>query len=119
MKIGKVKTTCSKLASQKGICYTHKNLKQELNHGLESTKVHRVTKFNQGPRLKPYIDMNTEVRKKTNNDFKKYFFKLMNNTVFGKTIEITRKHRGIKFVTTETKRNYLVWETNYDTTKCF
>ena len=63
--------------------------------------------------------MNTELRKKTNNHFKKYFFKLMNNTVFGKTIENTRKHRDIKFVTIETKRNYLVSETNYDTTKYF
>ena len=94
-------------------------MKQELNHGLVLKKVYRVTKFNQEPRLKPYIDMNTELRKKTNNHFKKYFFKLMNNTVFGKTIENTRKHRDIKFVTIETKRNYLVSETNYDTTKYF
>ena len=51
--------------------------------------------------------------------FKKIFFKLMNNTVSGKTIEIMRKHRDIKFVTTEKKRNYSVPEPNCHTTKYF
>ena len=54
--------------------------------------------------------MNTKLRKKTINDFEKYFFQLMNNGVFGKTIENVRKHKGIKLVTTEARRNYLVSE---------
>ena len=53
--------------------YTHKNLKQALNHGLVLKKVHRVIKFNQNAWLKPYIDMNTDLRKKAKNDFKKDF----------------------------------------------
>ena len=63
--------------------------------------------------------MNTDLRKKAKNDFKKYFFKLMNNAVLGKTIENVRKHRDIKLVTTEGRTNYFVSESNYDTTKIF
>ena len=61
--------------------------------------------------------MNTKLRKKAKNDFKKDFFKLMNNAVFRKTMENLRKHRDIKLVTTDKRRNRLVSEPNYDTTK--
>ena len=63
--------------------------------------------------------MNTDLRKKAKNDFEKDSFKLMNNAVFGKTIENVRKHRDIKLVATERRRNYLVSEPNYYTTKFF
>ena len=63
--------------------------------------------------------MNTELRKKTKNKFEKDFFKLMNNSDFGKTIENVRKHRDIKLVTTDKRRNQLVSEPNYHTTKYF
>ena len=61
--------------------------------------------------------MKTDVRKKVENDFQKDLFKLMNNAVFGKTMENVRKHRDIKLVTTERRRNYLVSEPNYHTTE--
>ena len=63
--------------------------------------------------------MKTGLRKKANNDFKKYFFKLMNNAAFGKTVEIMGKHRDIKLVTKERRTNCLVSEPNYHTTKLF
>ena len=93
-------------------------LKQALNHGLILKSVHRVIQFNQ--EACSYIDVNTKLRKEAKNQFEKEFFKLMNNSVFGKTIENVRKHRDIKLVTTEEKkRDKLVSEPNYHTTKIF
>ena len=63
--------------------------------------------------------MNTELRKEAKNNFKKDFFKLMNNAVFGKTMVNVRKHRDSKLVTTDKRRNQLVSEPNYHTTKWF
>ena len=94
-------------------------MKQALNHGLIFKKVHRVIQFNQETWLKEYIDMNTELRKQAKNDFEKDFFKLMNNYVFGKNMEYVRKNRAIKLVSTDKKRNQLVSEPNYHTTKIF
>ena len=119
MKIEKVEKLVANLHDKTEYVIHIRNLKQALNHGLVLKKVHRVIKFNQNAWLKPYIDMNTDLRKKAKNDFEKDSFKLMNNAVFGKTIENVRKHRDIKLVTTERRRNYLVSERNYDTTKFF
>ena len=96
-----------------------KNLKQALNHGLVLKKLNKVIKFKQKAWLKSYIDMNSDLRKVAKNDFEKYFFKLMNNSIFGKTIGSVRKHRDIKLVTTEKRRNYLVSGPNYHTKKVF
>ena len=63
--------------------------------------------------------MNSKLRQKTKNNFDKDFFKLMNNTDFGKTMKNMRKHRNIKLLTTERRRNYLVSEPNYHTRKFF
>ena len=82
-------------------------------------KAHRVIKFNQNAWLKPYIDMNTKLRNKAKNNIEKDFFKLMNNSIFAKSMKNVKKHRNIKLVTTERRRNYIVSEPNSHTTKFF
>ena len=62
--------------------------------------------------------MNTELTKHAKNDFEKDFFKLMNNSVFGKTMKNARNHRDIKLVTSEKRRSILVSEPNYHSSKC-
>ena len=88
-------------------------------NGLKLKKVHKGLQFDQKPWLKPYIEINTELRKKAKNDFEKDFFKPMNNAVFEKPMENVRKHRDIKLVTTDKKRNKLVSEPNYHAMKWF
>ena len=94
-------------------------LTQILNHGLILKKVHRVIQFNQEAWLKPYIEKKTKLRAEAKNDFEKGLFKLMSNSVFGKTMENVRKYRDIKVVTTDNRRNQLVSEPNYHTAKYF
>ena len=108
------KLVCNLLNKKKYVAHIN-TLKQALNHGLKLKKIHRVIEFNQEAWLKPYIDMNTELRKLAKNDFEKDLFKLMNNSVFGKTMENIRKHRDIKLVTTDKKRSKLVSEPKYHT----
>ena len=93
-------------------------MKQVLNHGLKLEKVNRVISFRQEHWLKPYTDMNTELRKNAKNDFGKDVFKLTNNSVFGKTMENVRNHRDIKLVTTDKRRSILASEPNYHSSKC-
>ena len=87
--------------------------------GLKLKNVHKVLQLKQKAWLKPYIDMNVKLRKKAKNDFGKDFFKLMINAVFGKPMENVRKHRFIKLVTTDKRRNQLVSEPNYHSIKWF
>ena len=117
MKIDKTKKLVCNLHDKKKYVVHISILRQALDHGLKLKKVHRVIEFNQKAWLKKYIDINTELRKKASNDFEKDFFKLMNNAVFGKTMENVRKHRDIKLVKTDCKRNKLVSEPNYHTMK--
>ena len=112
MKIDKCKKLVCNLRNKKKYVVHIRSLKQALNRELKLKKVRRIIEFNQEAWLKPYIDMNTELRKIAKNDFEKDFFKLMNNTVFGKNF---RKHRDIKIVTTDKKRSKLVSEPNYHT----
>ena len=94
-------------------------LKQTLNHGLILKKIHDVIEFNQEAWLKPYIDMNTKLRTEAKNNFEKYFFKVINNSIFGNTMENVRNHRDLKLITTNKWKNQLVSEPNYHTIKCF
>ena len=119
MKIDKFNKLVCSLYDKKDYVVRIRSLKQALNHGLILKKVHRVIQFNQKIWLKAYIDMNTELRKQAKVDFEKDFFKLINNAVLGKTMENVRKHRDIKFVTTDKRRNHLVSEPNYHATKWF
>ena len=87
---------------KKLVCHMHNKenyvvhiraLRQALNHGLIIRRVHKVIQFNQEEWLKPCIDMNTKLRTDAKNDFEKDFFKLINNVVFGKTIDIKCNNR--------------------------
>ena len=113
IKIDKCKKLVCDLHNKKKYVVHIKSLKQALYHGLKLKRVHRIIEFNQKAWLKPHMDMNTKLRKLAKVDFEKDLFKLMSNTVFGKTMENIRKHRDIKLVTTDKKRNKLVSEPNY------
>ena len=115
MKIDKCKKLVCNLSNKKKYVTHINSLKQALNHGLKLKKIYRIIEFNQEAWLKPYIDMNSELRKAAKNDFEKDLFKLMNNSAFGKTMENIRKHRDIKLVSTDKKRSKLVSEPNYHT----
>ena len=105
MKINRVEKVVPNLYDTKKYVIHIRALVQALKHGLILEKVRRVIEFNQSEWLKPYIDFNTELRTKAKDDFEKDFFKLMNNVVFGKTMENIRKHKDIKLVTN--KKAYL------------
>ena len=81
LKLKKVEKLVANLHGKTEYVIQIRNLKQALNHGLVLEKIHRVIKFNQNAFLKPYIDMNKNLRKKTEKDFEKRFFKKLKNNV--------------------------------------
>ena len=97
-KVDGVEKLISHFRPKKDYVIHYKNLKQYLNMGMELKAVHRAISFEQSPWMEPYIRKNTELRMATNNSFEKDFFKLMNNSVFGKTIENLRKRQNIKII---------------------
>ena len=119
MEIEKVEKLAANLHDKTEYVIHKRNLKQALNNGLVLKKVRKMIKFNQYAWLKLNVDMNNYLRKKAKNEFEKKVFKLLNNTVFGKTMEHVRKHRDNKLVTTERRRKYYVSEPNFHTAKFF
>ena len=119
MKVNKYKKLVCNFYDKKDYVDHIRSLKQALNHGLKIKKIHRVMIFNQTAWLKKYININTELRKNTENDFERDHYKLMNNAAYGKTMENVRKHKIIKLVNNGAKRNKLASEPNYHTAKWF
>ena len=101
--IGQVNKLTPTLKDKKEYALHYRNLRQYLDLGLKIKKVHRVLEFNQSPWLKQYIDFNTEKRKHAKNSFEKDFFMLMNNSVFGKTMENLQQRVDVRLVTNEKK----------------
>ena len=97
----------------------YENLKLYESLGLKITKIHRGIKFEESAWLKKYIDLNTSLRTKATNDFEKDFFKLMNNSVFGKTCENIESRVDIKLVSSEKQAIKLAAKTSYDTRTIF
>ena len=92
-------------------------LKQASNHGLKLETVHNAISFSQDASLKPYIHRNTKFGMKASNEFEKDYYKLLNNSFYGKSMENNRKHRDIRLVNTENKRSKLACEPNCYSTK--
>ena len=119
IKINKVDKLVPSLLPKTHYVLHYKNLKQYLEEGMILKKVHRGIKFNQSCWMEPYIRKNTELRKEAKNAFEKDFFKLMNNSVFGKTIENIRKRQNVKLIDDREKALKLSSKPNFDRATIF
>ena len=113
MEINGVEKLVPNLRDKKNYIIHIQALNQALQHGLRLDRIHRAIEFDQSLWLKTYIDFYTQQRTAATNDFEKDFFKLMNNSVFGKMMENIRKHRNIKLVMTEEKYLCTVMRPNF------
>ena len=114
-----IKKLIPTLRDKKRYVLHYETLKQYLALGMELTYVHRGIKFEESHWLKPYIDMNTTLRAKAANEFEKDFFKLMNNSVFGKTMENIRNRKDIKLVSNRDKAIKYAAKPNFHHSKIF
>ena len=113
IEVDKTKKLIPNLWNKKNYVIHYENLKQCLNLGLRITNIHRGIKFKESQWLKKYIALNTDLRTKARNEFEKDFFKLMNNSVFGKTMENIRNRVDIKLVTDKKKAEKLAAKPNF------
>ena len=113
IEVDKTKKLIPNLWNKKNYVIHYENLKKCLNLGLKITNIHRGIKFKESRWLKKYIALNTDLRTKARNEFEKDFFKLMNNSVFGKTMENIRNRVNIKLVTDKIKAEKLAAKPNF------
>ena len=113
----RVKKLIPNLRDKNNYVVHYKTLMQYLSLGMKLKKIHRGIKFIEEAFLKPYIDKNVILRTQAKNEFDKDFFKLMNNAVFGKTMENIRNRVNIKLVNTGEQLKKLVAKPNYETRK--
>ena len=107
------------LRDKKNYVIHYKALIQCLNLGMKIKRIHKGIKFVESEWMKPYINMNKELRANAKNNFEKDFFKLMNNAVFGKTMENIRNRVNVKLVNNEEKARKLIAKPNYRSCKIF
>ena len=113
LEINKVDKLIPNLRDKKKYVIHYENLKQYLSLGLKLTHIHRGIKFEESQWLKKYIDFNTDLRTAAANEFEKDFFKLMNNSVFGKTMENIRNRVDIKLVNDKKRAEKLSAKPNF------
>lgn len=99
----KSRKLCQTFSTKKRYVLHVQILKFYLKCGLVVEKIHRIIKFSQSNWLVGFIDLNTNLRKSAKDEFERDLFKLMNNAIFGKTLQNNRKHRDIQVVTSEKK----------------
>ena len=113
VKMGKVHKLIPNLNEKEKYVIHQETLKFYLKHGLEITDIHRGIAFQESDWMKPYMDLNTNLRAQAVDDFEKEFFKLINNSVFGKTIENVRNYIDVKLVTNEKQTRKLICKPNF------
>ena len=111
--VNKVSKLIPNLGNKKKYVLHYENLKQYLKLGLKLTYIHRGIKFKESPWLEKYISLNTKLRTEAKNDFEKDFFKLMDNAVFGKTMENIRNRVDIKLVNNKKQAEKLSAKPNF------